>query len=465
MADPPTAGASTSPSRIRKLLRKPAAGGGFRFDGETFKDLFIAVGLPVILVFAAFWFAARYIKPAPPSNFVMTTGADGGAYHLFAQRYRDILAREKITIALKPSAGAIENLKRLLDDNAGVDVGLVQAGVATAEPLPALRSLGAVYYEPLWIFYRGGETIDKLSQLAGKRIAIGAEGSGTRALALQLLRASGIDESPASHLPLGGNEAVNALLGNALDAALLVAAPDAPVVQKLIKAKGIKLVSLVQAEAFTRRFPFLTALQLPRGVLDLANDLPARDIMLLATTANLVVKEDFHPALGYLLMQAAAEVHGRAGLMQKAGEFPSPRESEFALADEAQRFYRRGAPLLQRYLPFWVANFIERMAVLLLPLVAVLLPLFKVLPALIEWRNKSRLIRWYRELKRLEAQLGADADPPAVDRFIERLDEIEDGVNSTRVTSHYTDHVYDLRLHIEMVRNRLHKLEARSPQT
>ncbi len=432
-----------------------------RLDKETFKDLLITAGLPIIAVIAAFWIAARFVKPAPPDTIVMTTGAGGGAYHLFAQRYRDILARERITIQLKPSAGSIENLQRLQDGKSQVDVGLVQAGVVSGEPPAGLRSLGAMYYEPLWVFYRGKEEIDKPSQLSGKRVAIGPEGSGTRALPLQLLRASGADNPPTKLLPLGGNDAVKALIDDTVDAALLVASPDAPTVQALAKAKDIKLASLVQAEAFTRRFPFLTAIRLPRGAIDLAADLPSQDVTLLTTTANLIVKEDFHPAIGYLLLQAATEVHGRAGVLQKAGEFPSALESEFPLTDEAKRFYKSGTPLLQRYLPFWIANFIERMAVLLLPFLAVLLPLFKILPALIQWRNKSRLFRWYRELKHLESQVAANPDPARLDGYLNRLDEIENGVATTRVGTNYSDYVYNLRLHVDLVRNRLHNPEHR----
>jgi len=430
-----------------------------RLDKETVKELLITAGLPAIAVIAAFWIAARYVKPAPPDTFVMTTGAGGGAYHLFAQRYRDILARERITIQLQPSAGSIENLQRLQDGKSQVEAGLVQAGVVSGEPPAGLRSLGAMYYEPLWVFYRGKDEIDKLSQLSGKRVAIGPEGSGTRALALQLLKASGADSPPTKLLPLGGNDAVVALIDGTVEAALLVASPDAPTVRVLANTKDIKLASLVQAEAFTRRFPFLTAIRLPRGAIDLAADLPSRDVALLTTTANLIVKEDFHPALGFLLLQAATEVHERAGVLQKTGEFPSALVSEFPLADEAKRFYKSGTPLLQRYLPFWIANFIERVAVLLLPFVAVLLPLFKILPALIQWRNKSRLFRWYRELKHLESQVAANPDPARLDGYLNRLDEIENGVNTTRVGTNYSDYVYNLRLHVELVRNRLHKRE------
>jgi len=467
MAEPhiPNPSATASRPHLRAIVRKRTDGGRMQFDKDALKDLLIIGALPLIALVAAFWFAARYVQPAPPSTFVMTTGSTGGAYDLFAQRYRDILKRENITVTLKPSAGSIENLQRLQDPQSNVQVALVQAGMISGEPPRQLRSLGAVYYEPLWIFYRGKQDIDKLSQLSGKRIAIGPEGSGTRALALQLLKASGAESARTEMKPLGGDSAVKALIDGTVDAVLLVAAPDAPTIHALATAKNIKLASLVQAEAFTRRFPYLTAMQLPRGALDLAADLPSRDVTLLTATANLIVREDFHPALGYLLLQAATEVHGRAGMLHKLGEFPAVRESEFPLADEAQRYYKSGTPLLYRYLPFWVANLIQRMAVLLLPLVAVLLPLVRILPAMIQWRTKSRLFKWYAELRRLESKVESSPDAGQIDGYFDRLDEIEEAVNNTRVGSHYSDYLYNLRLHIDLVRNRVHRIDEQARNT
>lgn len=452
MADSPT------PREPRARRRHPSVAGIFHADRDALKDILITIILPAVAVIAAFWIAAHYVKPAPPDTFVMATGPEGGAYHLFAQRYRDILRRNNIAVQLKPTAGSIENLKLLKNPDSGVDVALIQAGVAENDPPAGLRSLGAMYDEPLWVFYRGKEEVEKLGQLSGKRVAVGPEGSGTRALALPLLKASGVDPSDARLLPIGSNDAVQALRDGAVDATLMVASPDAPTVRALATASGVKLANLVQAEAFTRRFPYMSAVRLPRGAIDLAADLPSRDMTLLTTTANLVVRDDFHPALGFLLLQAAGEIHGRAGVLQKSGEFPAPRESEFVLADEARRFYKSGTPFLQRYLPFWIANFIERMAVLLLPLVAVLLPLAKVLPALIQWRYKSRLFKWYGELKHLESEAIANPGAAHLEDCFNRLEQIEDGVNHTRVGTHYSDYLYNLRLHVDLVRTRLRKL-------
>ena len=214
--------------RIRAIIRKPADGDRLQLDTEALKDLLITVALPLLAILATVWFAARFVEPAPANTFVMTTGPDGGAYHLFAQRYRAHLARENISITLKPSAGSIENLQRLQSAGSDVEVGLVQAGLSSGDTALGLRSLGAVYYEPLWLFYRGNEFIDRLSQLADKRVAIGAVGSGSRALALQLLKASGVDTSSPNLRPLGGNDAVKALIEDDVDSVLCSSPPPTP---------------------------------------------------------------------------------------------------------------------------------------------------------------------------------------------------------------------------------------------
>jgi TRAP transporter TAXI family solute receptor len=269
MAVPATPPTARQRRRIPAVVHKPGDG-RMELDREAIKDGLFIVGLPLLAIVAAFWFTAKYIKPATPDRFVMTTGPEGGAYQLFAREYQKILARDKVTIVLKPSAGSVENLQQLQTPKSDVEAALAQAGIITGEPPSGLRSLGAMYYEPLWIFYRGKEDIDRLTQFAGKRVAIGPEGSGTRALALQLLKAGGALTAATELLPLGSNDAVNALIDGHADAALLVASSDAPTVLTLATAKDIKIVSLVQAEAFARRFPFLTVLHLPRGTVDLA---------------------------------------------------------------------------------------------------------------------------------------------------------------------------------------------------
>lgn len=446
--------------RIRKFLHRSEGESRFAFtiDKAALKETAAVVIPGILVILAAFWLASRYIRPAPPNSFVMSTGATGGAYHLFAERYRDALARDGITIELKPSAGSSENLARLRDPNSGVDAALIQSGIAGSDATAGLHSLGSVYYEPLWIFYRGTTTLTLLNQLRGKRIAVGAQGSGTKALALQLLTAVALDDASTTLEAIGGGAAADALAAGKVDAVFVVGAPDAPIVQRLVKTEGIRLLSLANAEAFSRRFPHLTALTLPKGVVDLAAPLPKEDVVLLAATASLVVREDFHPALAFLLLNAATEVHAGSGILHKHKEFPSARESEFPLSDQAERYYKSGPPFLRRYLPFWLANLLERMLVLLVPLFAVLVPAFKILPAIIEWRVKSRVFRWYGEIKYLEEALLREPEADDIDAVLERLEEIERGVSNTSVPTSYADYAYNLRSHIEVVRNRILRL-------
>lgn len=455
------------PRRLRRFLRRSRdpSSLGFEIDRAALKDAAIVV-LPVaLLVIGAFWLASRYVKPAPPDTFVMATGAEGGAYHLFGQRYRDILAREGVRVELKTSAGSIENLALLADPYSAVEAAFVQGGVASSENIAGLVSLGSVYYEPLWIFHRFTTDLEALRDLRGRRIAVGAQGSGTRPLALQLLRAVGIDAAPTVLEPLGAAAAAQALIAGRLDAAFIVAGPDAPVVQQLINADGVRLLHLANAQAFARRFPHLGVLTLPRGVIDLAAQKPERDVALLAATANIVVRADFHPALAFLLLNAATEVHSSSGILQRHREFPAARESEFVLSDEAQRYFRDGPPLLRRYLPYWLANFVDRMLVLLVPLLAVLIPAVRILPGLIAWRIKSRVFRWYGEIKYLENEIEHSGRERVAD-MLARLDAIERGVEHTSVPRAYADYAYNLRIHIDVVRQRVLRLaQADSGET
>ena len=454
---------STDPShppqkRVRRFLHREEGRRGFAVDRAALRDT-LSVMLPgLIIIVAAFWLASRFIRPAPPDSFVMSTGGTGGAYQLYAERYREILARDGVNIELRASAGAVENLQRLKDTQSGVQVAFVQGGVAAADDTAGLVSLGSVYYEPLWIFYRGRTRLTLLNELLGKRMAVGVEGSGTRALALQLLQAVDAHRPPSRLLPLSGDAAAAALAAGRADVVFAVGSPDAPSIRSLVKVDGVRLLSLANAEAFTRRFPFLTALTLPKGVVDLAAQIPDHDVTVLSPTANIIVREDFHPALAFLLLNAAAEVHSRSGLLQRHREFPSDRESDFELSDQAERYFKNGPPFLRRYLPFWLANLIERMVVLLVPLFAVLVPAFKVLPALLEWRVKSRIFRWYGEIKLIEDDLMQNPDSEHASSVLQRLDEIEQSVSRTSVPMRYADYAYNLRTHLEIVRTRVRRL-------
>ena len=423
------------------------------------------VALPsLLLLIAGFWAAAQFIRPAPPRQVILTSGGEGGAYQSFAARYKEVLARYDIELIDKPSAGSLENLRRLRDENFPVDAGFIQGGSAAAGGGDGLASLGSLFYEPLWIFYRadltkelpGGE-LDRLGQLKGRRLAVGAPGSGTRKLALELLEANGLGKPPTRLVERGGLEMVGALQQGKVDAVFVVGPTQSAAVWSLLYADGVRLMSLAHAEAYTRRFPHLGKLTLPRGGVDLVRDIPPHDIQLVAPMATLVVREDTHPALIDLLLQAASEVHGEAGLFQKPGEFPRPAQVDFPLSAEAERYYKSGKPFLQRYLPFWAATLIDRLMVMLVPLFALLIPILKFAPSLYGWRVRSRVFRRYGELKLLEAEMELEPQQHARAEWLARLNRIEADVNRMQTPLPFSDMLYTLRSHIGLVREAIEK--------
>ncbi|MBK7674490.1 TAXI family TRAP transporter solute-binding subunit [Accumulibacter sp.] len=423
----------------------------------------LATAWPIVLITAiGLVIAYQFVAPEPPRRITITTGSEAGAYYAYARRYAAVLAAKGITLEVITSAGSHQNLERL--EKGEADVAFVQGGIVARtssedddEPGP-LRSLGSVAYEPVWVFYRGEQRVDKLYQLAGRRVAVGEDGSGIRGLALQLLEANEIKSDSPELLPLAGLTAAEALQQSEIDAAFIVAAQEAPVVQVMLRSPGLRVVSLSQADAYLRRFPFLSKVVLPRGVVDLVRDVPPRDTVLLATTANVIVRDDLHPALASLLLQAMTEVNGRGGFFQRAGEFPAYKDQSFPLSADAQRYYQSGPPFLQRYLPFWLAVLVERLFVMILPLVMVLLPLLKFAPAIYSWRVRSKIVRCYGDLKFLENDLRQHYDPPQHQEYVAHLERIENAASTLNIPLAFSDLLYTLREHINLVREELHRL-------
>lgn len=430
----------------------------------SLRDL-LFVALPsLLLLIAGFWAAAQFIRPAPPRQIILSSGGDGGAYQRFAARYKDVLARYDIELIEKPSAGSLENLQRLRDDKFEVDAGFIQGGTARAEEHDALVSIGSLYYEPLWIFYRAGlakdlpgNELDRLTQLKGRRIAVGAPGSGTHKLATELLEANGVAGAPTQLVETGGLAVVEALREGKVDVVFVVGPTQSAAVWLLLFTDDVRLMSLSHAEAYARRFPHLTKLTLPRGGIDLLRDIPAHDINLVAPMATLVVRDDIHPALIDLLLQAATEVHGDSGLFQKAGEFPRPVQVDFPMAAEAERYFRSGKPFLQRYLPFWAATLLDRLVVMLVPLFALVIPIVKFAPALYGWRVRSRIFRRYGELKLIEAEVDLEPRQHTREEWLARLDRIETDVNRMQTPLPFSDMLYTLRGHIGLVREAIQR--------
>ena len=425
-----------------------------KFSDLSQRSLLLTIVPLVVLALVVFVFVFRFIEPAPPDTIVISTGAVDGGYHMFALRYKEILARDGVKLELLPSAGSQENVSRLLDDKSDVEVGFLQGGSAFAANAPELVSLGSIYYEPLWVFYRGPEIPD-FGGLHGKKLAIGPEESGTRALALQLLAVNAAVMPPTVLLPENGQQANEMLLQGKIDAVFMVGPPESPLVEQLVSAPGIRLLSVDRAEAYMRRFPALTKLTLPQGVFDFVKNVPPHDVTLISPTANLLAVDGLHPALAYLLMRAASEIHGGAGLLHKAGDFPAPLNSEFPLSAEAKRYYKSGPPFLQRYLPYWAAVLVDRLWITLLPVLALLVPLGRIVPAVYRWRARWRIYRWYAKLKEVELELDEDVAPEKLTELLARLDQIERAVNRINTPLAYTDNLYAFRQNVNLVRQQI----------
>jgi TRAP-type uncharacterized transport system substrate-binding protein len=433
------------------------------------RDLLATAGPFVLLCLALMALAYWSVDPNPPKTLVLATGPENSDYHVLGQRYQRKLAKHGIKVELKLTAGSQENIELLgaqanpTSVTARVDVGFVRSGARRSEtdpnatPAPdAYVSLGSLFYEPVWVFYREAINLTSLTQLKGLKVNIGSQGSGAPKVVLGLLNANGVLPTDLASLQQSDyTEAVVGLLDASADVALIVSAPESLLVQMLLRTPGVKLMDFPQAEAYSRRLPNLNPVTLPRGIVDLALNSPAADVHLLAPTATLVATDSTHPALIELLVQAAHEIHGEAGWFVRAHQFPIANGSEIPVAKEAVRFYKSGPPLLQRYLPFWMANVVDRMWVVILSLGALLIPISRILPPIYEWRVRSRVYRWYGELKLIEKQLSVVNDAQARQDLAERLDLVESNVDEINVPLSYADEVYFLRGHIDQVRTKL----------
>jgi len=428
-----------------------------RLVAVSWRDLAITLGPILLLSLAGIWFAVRFVRPAPPKSVTITTGPDGSMFRIAADKYRSILARNGITLKMLPSDGSVENLKRLNDRSVQVDIGFVQGGVAPDVQADGLVSLGSVFYEPLAVFYRDKRPVYRLSQFSGKRLAIGTEGSGARALASPLLKANGIESGGRTALlNLGGEDAAQALTEHKIDAAFMMGDSATPsLMRKLLQTPGIRFFNFTQAEAYVRRFRYLTQLELPMGALDLGKNSPAQNLHLIAPTVELVARENLHPAISDLLIEAARQVHGTATVLQHAGEFPAPLEHEFRISPDATRYYKSGKSFLYRVLPFWLASLTDRTMVLLVPIIVLLLPGLRLVPSLYRWRIKARIYRWYGALIGLEREALQTSLPDRREEMLKRLDDIEKGVNTMKMPVAFADQFYVLREHIRFVRDRL----------
>ena len=448
----------------RRLFRPRFRGVSWRDVAVTFLPLSAALGV-------ALWAVLHFVRPAAPGSITISTGPQGSSFERSAERYAKAFARSGVTLHLRPSNGSLENLRRLADPAGGVDIGFVQVGVRLPDPAPGeprreLASLGTISRQPLYVLVRGAAPPDRLSALAGRRLAVGPEGSGTRFLALRLLKANGIEPGGATTLVDLDDELVGEALDKGeLDAAFLMGDSASPqVIRKLIRRQGIHVMRLSQVDAYLRRFQDLDRIVIPMGAYDLAQNLPAADLDLIASSVELVARADLHPAISDLLLETMRDVHGRAFLLQKAGEFPAPREHDLPLSDDARRYYESGKRWLYRALPFWAASLADRFLFVLVPLVLLLVPVVRLVPEVYRWRIRNRLYRIYGSLIELERDV---LDHTAEDRaaLLRRLDAIEQRADTLKLPLGFADQFYVLREHIAFVRDRLaaRASEARGP--
>jgi TRAP-type uncharacterized transport system substrate-binding protein len=437
-----------------------------KFTTFSLRDFIVASG-PTILAIAMVCLLAYWlVDPAPPKQVTMSTGQENSAYEEFGKKYAQALAKYGIKLAMKPSLGSQENLQRLKDPDSKVDIAFVQSGSTDQEEAErrGLVSLGSLFTEPVWLFLRDDTKTDKktkitqLTQLKRLKINAGPEGTGVPKLFRTLLSVNGVEPGDIKLGTLENTPATVELLEGRIDGLVFSSAPDAPLIQMLLQTPGIKLFDFAQAEAYTRRLPYLSHVILPRGIVDLGRDLPPKDYHLIAPTATLVAREDLHPALVDLFVQSATDIHGGAGWFRKKGEFPTPSYTEIPVSPTAQKLYKDGPPLLQRYLPFWLANFFDRMWVVVVALGALILPLSRIIPPLYVWKVRSRVYRWYGQLRAVEQAIEdvpEDQQARVYPEQLQRLNDLETRVNQISIPLSFAEELYGLRSHINFVRKRV----------
>ena len=425
---------------------------------------FFLFGVPLIVMLAAaMWAAIQFIEPPPPTRMSIAAATKGSPYYVLAERYKAYLAKNGVTLDIRETGGTFDNLKMLSDPAFGVGLGFLQGGTATGADAHGIKSLGRVMYEPLWIFANVNTKIERIADLAGKRILIGPAGGGTNSLAVRMLEANDVTAANASLINMELPAYVDEIESGRADAGFLVLAAGARTIQRLFNSPHVKLIDLAQSDAYSQRFPFLSPLVLKQGLVSFAKNLPPSDTNMVATRTVMAVRDDLHPALANLMTQALIAVHGEpelnargeAAIFARTGEFPMQSDPELALSEQARRVYRSGPPFLQRFLPFGIATLFDRLIVLAVPLLGILLPVIKFAPMIYTWQVRQRLLYWYNELKRVERGVYGQTDPAKIAVARARIEEIEDIVNDIPIPLAFTNQLYDLRAHIDVVRRRL----------
>jgi TRAP transporter TAXI family solute receptor len=410
-------------------------------------------GLLAVIVLVGFLITYQYVGAPPPKLVRIATGANNGAYYTFAQEYARLLASDGITLEVVPTAGSVENLELLKSGE--VSLALIQGGSATRDDKERLQSLGSLFLEPIWIFVRRQSAVKRFLELKGNRVSVGIAGSGTHLLATQLLSAAGITETNTQLIREETARAIDSLSNGKIDAAFFVASPEAPIIRKLFAAPAVELLNFDRAAAYGRWFPFLTPVTLSEGVIDLQQNIPAHDTPLVAASANLAARRDLNPSLIPAVLNAVTRVHQAGGVLEHKRQFPSVDFADLPLSEDARRYLINGPSFLFRWLPYGTAVLLDRLKILVLPLLALLLPLFKIAPPLYTWRIRSKIYKWYAAVREVESSIQQDkvsGDPASL---INRLSELDRQVASVSVPLSYAAELYHLRLHIRFLQEKL----------
>jgi len=395
---------------------------------------------------------AYFLQGTIPRKIVLASGVRDGLYHDFAARYAAILARDGVTVEERLTGGAVDNAKLLADPKSGVDVAFMQGGIIPAADQGNIVMLASLYYEPLWIFYSGKATLTQLDELRYKRVAIGTPGQGVRGFLEPILAANNVTGFNAEFVPLGNLEGLRALQAGKVDAAAFVGGVQSPAIFQALHDSDLRLMNFSRADAYPRRFPYVKKLVLPAGTVDLGLRIPPEDVKLIATEAMLVARDDLQPAIVNLLYEAARELHARQGYFEAPREYPNTDPVDLPVSVDADRHHRFGPSLLHRYLPFFVATYVERLAILLVPLLVVLVPIFNLLPQVLRWRARSRIYRWYGELALLERDVANRKGELPIDKWLADIDRIELAAARIKTPTSYASEAYTLREHIALVR-------------
>ena len=421
--------------------------------GIQIRRLFIGL-VATALIMAVVSLILVYFLPAPPSTVTLATAFRGASFDYYGRRYRDRLARDRINLELKETVGAVENLKLLQDPQSGIDAAFIAGGISNGKHAPGLLSLGIIYHNAFWVFYSSSQSIEHLPQLKGKRIAVGPVGSATRQAAERILGLAGVSESTATFLPLAGVAAVEALNDSTIDVVWILGALEVPAVQALLKNPNARLLSFEMADAYTRIYPDLVQLTLPRGVLDIEKNIPPNDVSLIANVNRVLVRNDLHPEIVYHLSKTMLEEHSEPGVFARPGEFPKSADPEFPLHASAVEFYKNGPSFMQRHVPLWLYAHFQRLIAVIAAVIAVVIPLFHYLPMLYRWTVRRRLLYWYGRLQALEASIDSNPSGKHLTEVQIELQQIDEAVSRIHFPLAFSDQVYNLRSHVEIVRRR-----------